>query len=117
MTRVATSAFRDDGPFEEVAADVVLAGSPSTSARELWSQSGVVEAGVWVMTPGTSRDTEAEEIFVVLAGRATITIGDADPRTVSTGDIVSFREGDQTIWHVHETLRKFYAIRASTDME
>ncbi|QHC61190.1 DUF861 domain-containing protein (plasmid) [Rathayibacter sp. VKM Ac-2760] len=69
------------------------------------------------MTPGTARDIEAEEIFVVLAGRATLTVGDAAPRTITTGDIVSFAEGDRTIWHVHETLRKFYAIRTTTDME
>lgn len=117
MSRLITSAFHEDSPFEQVLAADVLSGAPATSTRALWAQSGTVETGVWVMTPGTVRDTEAQEIFVVLAGRATLTVGDDAPRTITTGDIVSFREGDRTIWHVHETLRKFYAIRTSTDME
>lgn len=117
MTRVETTVFHGDDPLESVSADLVIAGSPSTSTRELWSETGPVEAGVWVMTPGAARDIEVEEVFVVLAGRATITIGDSDPRTITTGDIVSFHAGDRTIWQVHETLRKFYVIRASTDTE
>ncbi len=114
---VHTSAFADDGPFERLPAADVVDGAPTTSTRELWSDGGPVEAGVWSMTPGIARDTEAQEIFVVLAGRATITIGDAAPRTVTAGDIVSFDEGDETVWDVHETLRKFYVTRTATGEE
>lgn len=115
--RVDTSAFAHDGPFESLPASDVLDGAPTTSTRELWNEAGPVEAGVWTMTPGVARDTEAQEIFVVLAGRATITIGDGAPRTVTAGDIVSFDEGDETVWEVHETLRKFYVTRTATEEE
>lgn len=115
--RVDTSAFTDDSPFEELPAADIVEGVPSTATRELWTDAGPVEAGVWVMTPGIARDTEAQEVFVVLAGRATMTIGDRAPRTVSTGDIVSFEEGDETVWEVHETLRKFYVTRTATKRE
>jgi uncharacterized cupin superfamily protein len=115
--RVDTSSSASDRPFEDLPASDILSGSPTTSTRELWTEAGPVEAGVWVMTPGVARDTEAQEIFVVLAGRATITVGDAAPRTISTGDIVSFDEGDETVWNVHETLRKFYVTRTPTERE
>lgn len=115
--RVDTSAFADDSPFETLPAADVIDGAPTTSTRELWNDTGAVEAGIWTMTPGIARDTEAQEIFVVLAGRATITIGDAEPRTVTTGDIVSFEEGDETVWEVHETLRKFYVTRTTSERE
>jgi uncharacterized cupin superfamily protein len=115
--RVDTSGSASDGPFEDLPASDIVSGSPTTSTRELWTDAGPVEAGVWAMTPGIARDTEAQEIFVVLAGRATITIRGAAPRTVSTGDIVSFEEGDETVWEVHETLRKFYVTRTATKRE
>lgn len=112
-----TSAFADDSPFESLPAANVIDGAPTTSTRELWNEVGPVEAGVWTITPGVARDTEAREVFVVLAGRATITIGDGAPRTVTTGDVVSFEEGDETVWEVHETLRKFYVTRTATEEE
>ncbi|MFB0944424.1 MAG: hypothetical protein QMB23_04595, partial [Candidatus Nanopelagicales bacterium] len=34
---------------------------------------GDIEVGVWEHSVGTSTDTEVEEVFVVLAGRGTVT--------------------------------------------
>ncbi len=89
----------------------VLAGTPETSSRELWSaQGGTITHGVWEITPGTVTDVEADELFVVLSGRATIAFEDGPPLEVGPGDVCRLPEGARTVWTVHETLRKVYAI-------
>ena len=57
-------------------------------------------------------DTEAEEVFVVLSGRATIRfLSPALPSLeVGPGSIVHLAEGMQTEWTVTETLRKVYVV-------
>ena len=61
------------------------------------------------MTPGTATDVEADEVFVVLSGRATLTF-EADGETIELGPgvVVRLREGERTTWTVHETIRKIY---------
>jgi len=91
----------------------VVAGTPLAGAAELVEGPGV-EIGVWEMTAGTARDTEADEVFVVLSGRARIRYlevpggsvpGDAE---VSAGSVVRLTAGMRTEWTVTETLRKVY---------
>ena len=55
-------------------------------------------------------DTEADEIFVVTSGRATIKIDNGDEYDVCSGSIGMFRPGTRTTWTVHETLRKAYEL-------
>ena len=87
----------------------VVSGSPETGAAELWrSPDGTVSAGVWEHTPGVSTDVEADELFVVIAGRATIAFADGRVVEAGPGDVVELRAGDATTWTVHETLRKVY---------
>jgi len=89
----------------------VLAGAPVTSSRELWtSKDATVHHGIWEITPGTVTDVEADELFVVLSGRATIAFEDGPTLEVGPGDVVRLPEGARTVWTVHETLRKIYAI-------
>jgi uncharacterized cupin superfamily protein len=89
--------------------DEVLAGTPTTAVRELLTLGGV-EIGVWEMTPGTATDTEADEVFVVLSGRATISFASSGlpDLEVGPGSVVRLAEGMRTIWTVTETLRKVY---------
>jgi len=70
---------------------------------------GDTEIGVWEMSVGTATDTEDDEVFVVVSGRASIHF-DADDRTivVGSGDVVRLTAGMQTTWTVTETLRKVY---------
>jgi len=70
---------------------------------------GDTEIGVWEMSVGTATDTEDDEVFVVLSGRASIHFA-ADDRTISVGpgDVVRLTAGMQTTWTVTETLRKVY---------
>jgi uncharacterized cupin superfamily protein len=60
------------------------------------------------MERGALRETEIDEIFVVLTGRALLTINGAPRREIMPGDIVRLRAGDETTWAVQSTLRKFY---------
>lgn len=89
----------------------VLAGHPVMASKELWtSHDGTVSHGIWEITPGTVTDVEADELFVVLSGSATIAFEDGPALEVGPGDVVRLPEGARTVWTVHETLRKVYAI-------
>ena len=91
--------------------DSIVEGSPEAFNRVVWdSDDGRVVRGVWQMTPGTVTDTEANEMFVVISGRATITPEGGEPFDVGPGDMGILEEGARTTWVVHETLRKAYQI-------
>ncbi|MFE0459450.1 cupin domain-containing protein [Kitasatospora sp. NPDC058965] len=91
--------------------DRILAGRPEVSGKVLWeSEDGRRIRGIWQITPGTATDTEADELFVVISGRATIAIEGGPTLEVGPGDLGVLHEGDRTTWTVHETLRKAYAI-------
>ncbi len=87
----------------------VLIGRPTTAVQAL-ATLGEVEVGIWEMTPGTASDTEADEVFVVLAGRARIEfVEPALPAIeVGPGSVVRLAAGQRTAWTVTETLRKVY---------
>lgn len=94
---------------EPLPAAEVLAGAPTAAVRELATLGGT-EIGVWEMTPGTATDTEADEVFVVLSGRATIAFASSGlpDLEVGPGSVVRLAEGMRTTWTVTETLRKIY---------
>jgi uncharacterized cupin superfamily protein len=93
---------------EPVADDQVVAGAPTTGFATI-TRLGDLEVGVWEMTVGAMRDVETDEVFVVIAGRATVTF-DADDRVVNlgVGSVARLRAGERTVWTVTETLRKIY---------
>lgn len=70
-----------------------------------------VEVGVWEMAPGTEQDTEVDEVFVVLAGRGSVTFDDGDVVDLAPGVVCRLRAGERTTWTVSETLRKVYVAR------
>lgn len=89
----------------------VLSGAPEVSGKVVWeSADGRRIRGIWQMTPGVVTDVEADELFVVLAGSATIEVEGGRTLRVGPGDMAVLRAGDRTTWTVHETLRKVYAI-------
>lgn len=100
-----------DAALEPVPLDPsqVIAGTPEVSELVLSeSDDGRVLRGIWQMTPGAVTDTEADELFVVLSGRATIDFEDGTALEVGPGDVALLTEGTKTRWTVHETLRKVY---------
>jgi uncharacterized cupin superfamily protein len=91
--------------------DQIVDGDPQVSGRVLdASADGKVERGVWQRTAGVSRDTESDEIFVVLTGRATIEVEDGPTLEVGPGDVGLLHAGDRTTWSVHEDLRKIFQV-------
>ncbi|WP_330179147.1 cupin domain-containing protein [Nocardia sp. NBC_01503] len=89
----------------------IISGTPEVSGLVLWeSADGARTHGIWQITPGVVTDTEADELFVVLSGRATVAIEGGATLEVGPGDACVLREGDRTTWTVHETLRKVYSI-------
>ncbi|MEU1201321.1 cupin domain-containing protein [Streptomyces sp. NPDC005813] len=89
----------------------IVSGEPVVTGKVLWeSPDGKQLRGIWQITPGVVTDTEANELFVVVSGRATIEVEGGDDIEVGPGDAAILREGDRTTWTVHETLRKAYHI-------
>lgn len=102
---------------EPVPADQVVAGSPTTAYLAL-DESAVGEIGVWEMSAGAMRDVEVDEVFVVLAGTATVefehvpsTGRPGDPIVLAPGAVVRLEAGMKTIWTVREPLRKVFISR------
>lgn len=85
----------------------VVDGSPTAAVRPLGTAGGV-EIGVWEMTVGVARDTEVDEVFVVLAGAGTVEFADGERIDLSPGTAVRLRAGERTTWTVTETLRKLW---------
>jgi uncharacterized cupin superfamily protein len=90
---------------EPVPVGQALAGAPATGLVELTDS-----IGIWEHTPGASADVEADEVFVVLSGSATVSFTEPPlpPIELRTGSIVRLTAGMRTVWTVHETLRKVY---------
>ncbi|SEK62151.1 cupin domain-containing protein [Nonomuraea pusilla] len=110
--RVVRAAALPDGDLGPAPLDPaqVVSGAPEVRHLGL-ADAGDLGVGVWQHGPGVSTDVEAEEVFVVLAGRATIAVEDGPVLEVGPGDVVLMPAGARTTWTVHETLRKVYAAR------
>lgn len=101
---------------EPVPSDQVVAGAPTTGYAPLdepGGEGGAGELGVWEMTPGAMRDTEVDEVFLVIAGRATVEFADPSLPSIElrAGSLVRLDAGMQTVWTVTETLRKLFIAR------
>ncbi|MFB0628891.1 cupin domain-containing protein [Streptomyces sp. AB3(2024)] len=89
----------------------IVSGTPVVTGKVLWeAEDGSQIRGIWQITPGVVTDTEANELFVVVGGRATIEVEGGETLEVGPGSACVLREGDRTTWTVHETLRKAYHI-------
>ncbi len=94
-------------PLAPVPAAQVVAGTPSTGSVDLDEDMGI---GVWEMTVGAMRDVEIDEVFVVVAGAATVEFDSPALPAIelAPGAIVRLEAGMKTVWTVRETLRKVY---------
>ncbi|MFJ8823425.1 cupin domain-containing protein [Streptomyces sp. NPDC102467] len=89
----------------------IVSGTPVVTGAVLWeSADGKQLRGIWQITPGVVTDTEANEMFVVVSGRATVEVEGGAVLELGPGTAAVLREGDRTTWTIHETLRKAYAI-------
>lgn len=127
------TSFDLSAPFALDVADAVLteypldpeqihAGDPRVASLTLHeafdpATGRTVERGIWEITPGVVADVEADELFVVLSGRATIEFADGPTLEVGPGSVAVLPEGAVTLWTVHETLRKVYQITSAAESE
>jgi uncharacterized cupin superfamily protein len=88
----------------------IVSGSPAVHVLPL-AQDAAVEVGLWQHTVGVSTYVEADEVFIVLSGRATIDVVDGPTLQVGPGDVGFLSAGARTVWTVHEDLRKVYLVR------
>ncbi|GAA0484732.1 cupin domain-containing protein [Streptomyces olivaceiscleroticus] len=96
---------------EPLEPDQIISGDPVVTGKVFWeAPDGKQIRGIWQITPGVVTDIEANELFVVVSGRATIEVEGGSTLEVGPGDACFLREGDRTRWTVHETLRKAYHI-------
>jgi uncharacterized protein len=105
------SVFRlADVAVKHAAADPgdVVSGAPTLGTTPVTTLGDTgVEIGVWEMSVGTVRDVEVDEVFVVLAGSATISV-DGSSVSVGPGDLVRLTAGTATTWEVTSPIRKLY---------
>lgn len=96
---------------EAVPADQAGDGNTTTGAVSVDDFAGL-DVGVWEMSVGVMTDVEADELFVVLSGSATVEFADDSPTiSIGAGDLVRLAPGAKTVWTVTETLRKVYLTR------
>lgn len=103
----ATSQALDPDPLD---ASQVVSGNPQVSSYELLDTDALA-VGIWRHTAGVSTDVEADEIFVVLSGRATIEVASGPTLEVGPGDVGVLEAGAETTWTIHDDLRKIYIIQ------
>ena len=94
-------------PRQRIPANEILDGFPTAGARAI-ADIGNAEVGIHEMSPGMARDVECDEVFVVLSGRGSIEFEDGEVLPLTAGTVVRLHKGDRTVWHISETLRKFY---------
>ena len=86
-----------------------LAGAPVSAGSVPLAEIGGCAIGVWEISPGTSTDVEADEVFVVLSGAATVRFHDGTPDLhLAAGSVGRLARGSATTWIVTETLRKIW---------
>ena len=94
-----------------VLCDDVLAADLGADRTLALGEMGEAEVGVWGMQPGIEQGTETDEVFVVLAGRGSVTFEDGETIALRPGVAVRLRAGERTTWTVSETIRKVYVAR------
>ena len=93
----------------DLEADEIIEGTPTT-AEVFVMTIGDVQVGIWEITPGTVRDVEKDEVFVVLEGDGTIRFAGGEVVEMGPGSLVRLNAGEVTEWEIRKTLRKVYVI-------
>ena len=93
----------------DLEADEIVEGTPTT-AEAFVMAIGDVQVGIWEITPGTVRDVEKDEVFVVLEGEGTIRFAGGEVVEMGPGSLVRLNSGEVTEWEIRKTLRKVYVI-------
>ena len=93
----------------DLEADEIVEGTPTT-AEAFVMAIGDVQVGIWQISPGTVRDVEKDEVFVVLEGEGTVRFAGGEVVEMGPGSLVRLNSGEVTEWEIRKTLRKVYVI-------
>ena len=93
----------------DLGADEIVDGTPTTAEVSVTTIRDV-EVGIWQITPGTVRDVEKDEAFVVLEGEGTIRFADGETVELGPGSLVRLHAGEVTEWEIRTTLCKVYVV-------
>jgi uncharacterized cupin superfamily protein len=75
------------------------------------SDDGAFTTGLWEREPDTWPFERAyDEVALILRGSADIETEDGTMLAVAAGDVLVTPKGSKGVWHVHETIVKFFAI-------
>jgi uncharacterized cupin superfamily protein len=92
---------------EPLPGEEVVDGSPTAAVLTLDTVGGA-EVGLWEMSAGTARDTEVDEVFVVVSGAGHVTFEDGERIDLAPGVAVRLTAGERTVWTVIERVRKIW---------
>lgn len=69
-------------------------------------------SGVWECAPCREEieSYPVNEMMSVISGSVTLTDADGRSQTFTAGDVFFIPKGTKCVWHITETLRKFYMI-------
>ncbi len=93
-----------------------VSGEPTTAALGLGAFAGA-EFGLWEMSAGSMLDVEADEVFLVISGTATVEFLEPELPSIDLepGSIVRLGEGMRTRWTVTGApLRKLYLVESGS---
>jgi uncharacterized cupin superfamily protein len=111
MTTAVHASTIDWPAFEAVAAERVLAGSPTTSTLAL-REDERVELGFWQVTPGEFTTIRAgfDEFITVLEGEGDLIHDDGTVYPLRAGATLLLEDGWSGRWVIRQTLTKSYTI-------
>ena len=85
--------------------------SPWRDLTVFESGGGAFTTGLWEREPDTwPFDRAYDEVAMILQGSAEIETEDGTMLPVRAGDVLVTPKGTKGVWHVHETIVKFFAI-------
>lgn len=102
-----------DAPWEPVAADKLIAGTPQTRTLVLYENADQhLYSGEWEATVGKWRIAYTEwEYIHVLSGACIVTGDDGTTITAAAGDAFVIEPGFTGTWEVTADMRKVWVIR------
>jgi len=75
------------------------------------SGEGAFETGLWEREPDTwPFERTYDEVAVILQGAGEIELDNGERLRVGKGDVLVTPKGTKGVWHVQETIVKFFAI-------
>ena len=100
-------------PDSDIPQEWVLEGTPK--ARTKWlakSEDGAVQTALWECSKGKFEwHFHSDELVHILAGGVTVRSEDGKEQQLKVGDVVYFPAGMNTVWTVHEYVRKLAVLR------